>query len=123
MSYEIKQDGKFKFIEEGEGEPLVFAEGDDMFRGIDLSEADLTNANFAYAFLFGADFQRADVRGAYFWRADIRNSDFRGASLQGADLKEAVLRGAHLQDTRYDSETRWPEGFDPLKSVVSHAKR
>ena len=27
MSYEIKQDGKFKFIEEGEGEPLVLLHG------------------------------------------------------------------------------------------------
>lgn len=27
MSYEIKQDGKFKFIEEGEGEPLILLHG------------------------------------------------------------------------------------------------
>ena len=27
MSYEIKQDGKFKFIEEGDGEPLVLLHG------------------------------------------------------------------------------------------------
>ncbi len=27
MSYEIKQDGKFKFIEEGEGEPLMLLHG------------------------------------------------------------------------------------------------
>src|SRR5437868_10482386 len=27
MSYEIKQDGKFKFIEEGEGEPLLLLHG------------------------------------------------------------------------------------------------
>ena len=27
MSYEIKQDNKFKFIEEGEGEPLVLLHG------------------------------------------------------------------------------------------------
>ena len=27
MSYQIKQDGKFKFIEEGEGEPLMLLHG------------------------------------------------------------------------------------------------
>jgi len=27
MGYEIKQDGKFKFIEEGEGEPLILLHG------------------------------------------------------------------------------------------------
>ena len=27
MSYEIKQDGKFKFIAEGEGEPLLLLHG------------------------------------------------------------------------------------------------
>ena len=27
MSYEIKQDGKFKFIEEGDGEPLLLLHG------------------------------------------------------------------------------------------------
>src|SRR6478735_6017045 len=27
MAYEIKQDGKFKFIEEGEGEPLILLHG------------------------------------------------------------------------------------------------
>ena len=27
MSYEIKLDGKFKFIEEGEGEPLLLLHG------------------------------------------------------------------------------------------------
>ena len=27
MSYEIKQDGKFKFIEEGDGEPLILLHG------------------------------------------------------------------------------------------------
>ncbi len=27
MDYEIKQDGKFKFIEEGEGEPLLLLHG------------------------------------------------------------------------------------------------
>src|SRR5882724_7279087 len=27
MSYEIRQDGKFKFIEEGEGEPLMLLHG------------------------------------------------------------------------------------------------
>ncbi len=27
MSYEIKQDGKFRFIEEGDGEPIVLLHG------------------------------------------------------------------------------------------------
>lgn len=37
------------------------------------------------------------------------------ASLVGADLTGAKLAGTKLVGARYDSRTRWPQGFDPRK--------
>jgi uncharacterized protein YjbI with pentapeptide repeats len=35
---------------------------------------------------------------------------------KAADLRGADLTGANLRDARYDSETSWPENFDPSAS-------
>ena len=76
-------------------------------RNINLSGADLTEAN-----LSGADLSGADLRGA-----DLREADLSDADLRGADLWGANLRGA-----RYNADTTWPEGFDPVAAgaVLMH---
>ena len=38
----------------------------------------------------------------------------RGANLSGADLRGANMTGADLRRAEYNSETKWPEGFDPV---------
>ena len=53
---------------------------------VDLSGADLTEANLTGADLTGADLTEANLTGA----------DLRGANLTGARLKEAILSGANL---------------------------
>ena len=46
----------------------------------------------------------ANLRGAILSEANLR-----GADLRGADLRRADLRGA-----KYNADTTWPEGFDPV---------
>jgi hypothetical protein len=35
------------------------------------------------------------------------------ADLTGADLREANLSEAEVRGAKYDSQTHWPDGFDP----------
>jgi hypothetical protein len=41
--------------------------------------------------------------------ANLPRSDLRGADLRGCTIDDVHLRGA-----RYDKQTRWPDGFDPV---------
>ena len=59
----------------------------------DLCKADLRNANLQYANLRGAD-----LRGAYLRFADLRNADLSFTNLIGADLHNADLSYADLRD-------------------------
>jgi uncharacterized protein YjbI with pentapeptide repeats len=90
--------------------------------GADLRGADLIGAELGGADLSrGTDLRRADLRSALLQGADFRSSDLRGADLRGALLESrilpdsagTVLPPANLLEARYDSETRWPDGFDP----------
>ena len=63
---------------------------------LDLSRADLPEANLTGAKLLGANLQEADLRGADLSRADLMGAVLRGADLMGADLSRADLMGADL---------------------------
>jgi uncharacterized protein YjbI with pentapeptide repeats len=61
-----------------------------------------------------ADFTREEViqvieGGRKCVGADLQGVDLSGADLGGANLSRADLRGA-----KYDADTTWPEGFDPV---------
>ena len=74
----------------------------------DLCKADLRNANLQYANLCGADLRGADLRFAdlrnadlsyaYLRDADLRNADISYADLCDADLSYAYLRFADLRN-------------------------
>ena len=76
--------------------------------------------------LFGADLSGAELRGAKLSGSDLRSTNLIGADLRGADLSGAELRGADLTDANlsnaklsgafYNKETKWPDGFDPIKA-------
>jgi len=76
--------------------------------GVNLSETDLRYAN-----LRGADLRKANLSGANLNLADLREASLTKANLSKAYLFGADLRGADLSDAKYNSETKWPEGFDP----------
>jgi hypothetical protein len=50
------------------------------------------------------------------WCAPVRSpANLRNACLQSADLRGASLVDAKLTGAFYDTETRWPRGFDPRR--------
>jgi uncharacterized protein YjbI with pentapeptide repeats len=92
--------------------------------GASLQSANLHGANLGYANLHGANlrdafFDRANLDGANLSNADLRGTVLSGAKLRGANLRGADLRGtdltagADLHGARYDSQTQWPDGFEP----------
>jgi uncharacterized protein YjbI with pentapeptide repeats len=90
---------------------------------VSLKEAILSEANLIEADLRGADLRGADLTAAKLRDASLRDADLgvsekikHAADLRGADLTGANVTGANLRDARYDSETSWPENFDPSSS-------
>ena len=96
----------------------------------DLRGADLLGANLIIANLYKADLQEADLRiadlkGAYFrgaklYKANLRMADlrwakFQGADLRGANLQEANLRRADFRKAYYNSQTLFPDNFNPKR--------
>src|SRR5215208_4598503 len=73
-----------------------------LFREIDLREADLSGANLSNAFLddanlSGADLRDAHLSGASLFHANLFSADLSGASLFEAGLFDANLRYASLR--------------------------
>src|SRR5579859_797004 len=102
--------------------------------GLELSGADLREADFANTELYWLDMYRTDcantsfrnalLEGVNFKSACLRKADFSGAkitsdqlrkpsSLAHADLSGALLNDADMSGTFYSSKTIWPEDFDP----------
>jgi len=86
-----------------------------------LSNASLTEVNLSGVNLRGANLREAnliyaDLSGANLRRADLSSADLYGTNLRGADLIRADLSDADLRGALYNSITRWPEGFDPIKA-------
>ena len=73
----------------------------------------LTRANLSGADLSGAHLTGADLTGAHLTGADLTGADLTGANLTGANLT-----GAELSRALADSDTSWPEGFDPVAAEV-----
>lgn len=78
----------------------------------------LTGCYLSEARLFGANLRGADLSGAVIVLASLRYTDLRGANLEGALLASSDLRRAKLDDARldravFDSDTIWPDGFEP----------
>jgi len=68
----------------------------------DLSNANLSNANFTYADLSNAnltyaDLSNANLKDVYFLNANLEGANLEGANLEGANLEGANLEGANLE--------------------------
>jgi uncharacterized protein YjbI with pentapeptide repeats/DNA-binding transcriptional MerR regulator len=91
--------------------------------GANLTRAVLTEANLEWSTLRGVSLRRASLR-----RADLRRANLGEANLQKADLREANLCGANLKGALFeatrlscaiaDTNTVWPDGFDPEDAGV-----
>jgi uncharacterized protein YjbI with pentapeptide repeats len=93
-------------------------------RGTSFRHASLYWANLQAADLSGCDFEGADLRGAFLQDAKLVGANFRDAKLgfnalggcshlEGADLSGAQLHGADLRGAKYNSQTKFPGGFNP----------
>ncbi|MFN7202749.1 MAG: pentapeptide repeat-containing protein [Aphanizomenon sp.] len=78
------------------------------YSGRNLSRQDFSDANLSGAYLIGADLSGAD----------LTEADLTGARLSGARLSGADLIGARLSGAIADSETIFPDGFDPVDAGV-----
>ena len=94
----------------------------------------LSGRSFAGSLIYGAMLQGSDLSGCNFEQCDMRGSNlmgtllidcnFAGANLglnsldgatqlQGANLTGSNLVGCSLQGATYDSNTKFPIGFEP----------
>lgn len=89
--------------------------------GADLGQADLNGAILKWARLGEADLRGADLSGANLKLAVLFKTDLRKADLCGTDLSGTKLHETDLREARYDSETRWPDDFDPEASGAEFA--
>ena len=59
------------------------------------------------------DLYGADLAGALLEGADLAHANLADANLADANLNHANLRNANLHNAKYNTDTKWPEGFDP----------
>ena len=101
--------------------------------GADFRKAKLEFTNFSAAILTDANFEAADLSSAVFYVTTLRGANlrnlkgidaakyckFQGADLRGANLSKMVVgttkdQHPNFTKARYDKDTRWPAGFDPV---------
>ena len=119
----------FDFINSG-----AFGPGVD-FRNLDLSIFDANNPNYVH--LKNGNFEgvnlngkrlRANFDGANFKNATLTGGDssgakFMNANLSGANLSGRNFSGATFSGAIYDTNTTWPNGFDPVAAgaILNHS--
>jgi Pentapeptide repeats (9 copies) len=97
--------------------------------GSDLTRASLRNADLRDAVLYqsklveskfnNSKLQRANLQGAQINGADFSGADLREANLQDCvikrvDFSHALLSQLNLEHARFDDQTKWPVGFNPI---------
>ena len=92
-----------------------------------LECADLQDANLYRAKLTGADLERANLSrsnlyGASLARARLVDANLKGANLKVANLEGANLEYADLEGARYNSNTKFPAGFETKDKLMIKSK-
>lgn len=92
------------------------------FQSTKFTDAILQESSFFRCIFKGCDLRNADLKNARlqistFWDVDLRNADLEGADLSfvnfyRSDRRGANLKGVKLHLTAYDSQTKWPKGFN-----------
>ena len=90
-----------------------------------LSNADLSGANLSGTNLSDADLSGADLSGADLSGADLSGTDLSGTDLSGANLSDADLPLANLEDIEWNSETLWPDksAFTGAENITEALKK
>ncbi|MCH2540336.1 MAG: pentapeptide repeat-containing protein [Anaerolineales bacterium] len=74
----------------------------------------LVQANLSGANLFGANLSGASLGMANLTNTKLTNANLSGANLQCANLSGANLTRINLTGAKYNADTIWPNGFDPV---------
>jgi uncharacterized protein YjbI with pentapeptide repeats len=95
-----------------------------------FSGSDLYRANLDGARLYGVDFSGSRLDQAQMANVQFAGVTFGGAYLLGTNLDKSPLSSdlispdaeytflADISGVRYDSSTKWPEGFEPPANAV-----
>ncbi len=91
-------------IYDKKGFTKLFSHDGDSFKGLDISNAllseanmiqmDLRGANLSYADLSNADLRMANLSGANLSHANLEGADLSGAITDGCDMTDAILTAA-----------------------------
>jgi hypothetical protein len=84
-------------------------------RNVDLYGSDLTRASLRNADLRNAVLYQAILVRSKFNNADLENANLEAACVEYADFSGANLTGTRLIDAKFNNETKWPTGFDPVE--------
>lgn len=82
--------------------------------GANLSGTRMDHAQMQWASFVTANFQGASLVNAQLMGADLVSANLADVDVSGANLEAALLRGARLRGAKYNAQTRWPSGFDPI---------
>jgi uncharacterized protein YjbI with pentapeptide repeats len=90
-----------------------------LFAGLNsFADADLEDCAF-----YGCNLSGADFSGAHLLRTRFLKDSLDGrTNLSGANLATARIESADFSGAEYDSETRLPKGFYPLKHGMRKTK-
>ena len=78
-------------------------------RGVNLSEADLSETDLCGADLSETNLCKANLCGADLSGTNLSETDLSEANLRGADLSEADLSGTELQNAKFYGKTSNPQ--------------
>jgi uncharacterized protein YjbI with pentapeptide repeats len=109
-----RQNRVFRFLEETEliqtSPPIISLKyaslsdlelkGNQLLKGSDLTQANLSGGDLAKATLEGTDLSGAHLEGANLSGANLRDAKLSGAFLYDTDLSDADLSGADLSDAQ-----------------------
>lgn len=118
---------------------------ENLLRGTDFSNLDLSGANFYEADLKNTSFEGCNLTEAYLVEADLRGANLSEATLDGAELSwadlqgsflglaslkntwllQSNLQGVYLKNTTFDHMTRLPDGtlWKPETDMERFTKR
>ena len=99
---------------------------DSNLAGANFSRSNLTGAKLMASTLSSTDLGQASLEGANLERADLSNANVEQTNLKNANLKSANLTGVNLEqalleDALYNTETQFPDRFNPLQAGMQLA--
>lgn len=75
---------------------------------------DFSNSNFEGEMISETEFLSSNFENTNFGKIIFVSSKIRNSNLLGADFSNVEFRSIELGHSKFDCQTKWPEGFDPI---------